>query len=44
VSSALKIGVINATFRLSGIIPVENVGLKICVNGLEISLAINFKF
>jgi hypothetical protein len=36
----LKIGVINATFKLSGIIPDENDKLKICVKGLEISLAI----
>jgi hypothetical protein len=30
-----------ATFKLSGIIPVENVRLKICVDGLEISLTDN---
>jgi hypothetical protein len=39
---ALKIGVINATFTLSGIISVENVRLKMCAKGLEISLDINF--
>jgi hypothetical protein len=41
-SLLLKIGVINATFKLSGIIPDENDKLKICVKGLEISLAIIF--
>jgi hypothetical protein len=41
-SLLLKIGVINATFKLSGIIPDKNDKLKICVKGLEISLAIIF--
>jgi hypothetical protein len=36
----LKIGVTNATFKLSGIIPDQKDKLKICVNGLEISLAV----